>query len=87
MKVEMNAWLMMAAKYRAKTWLHNLEPSDFAGLVEFILVDKIGLKIPTGPGEVVKPPWGVLLASKRTPGELGTNSEQASKLRENFVIG
>ena len=67
MKVEMYSWLCMAARYRAKHWLHGLVASDFTKFVEFILGDRVmGIQVPSSSGDGaqqrVKPDWSIVLS-------------------------
>ena len=66
MRVEMNAWLCMAARYRAKAWLHGLTPDPFNRFVDFILGDRVyNIQVPSLQGEgvqKVKPDWSIILA-------------------------
>ena len=65
MKVETNAWLCMAARYRAKSWLHGLTPDPFNRFVDYILGEKVyNIQIPSLQGEGsqrVKPDWSIIL--------------------------
>ena len=65
MRVEMNAWLCMAARYRAKSWLHGLTPEPFNRFVDYILGEKVySIQIPSLQGEghqKVKPDWSIVL--------------------------
>ena len=65
MRVEMNAWLCMAARYKAKAWLHGLTAAPFNKFVDFILGEKVyNIQVPslTGEGQMrVKPDWGIVL--------------------------
>ena len=65
MRVEMNAWLCMAARYKAKSWLHGLTAAPFNKFVDFILGEKVyNIQVPSlsGDGQVrVKPDWGIVL--------------------------
>ena len=65
MRVEMNAWLCMAARYRAKSWLHGLTPEPFNRFVDYILGEKVySVQIPSLQGEghqKVKPDWSIVL--------------------------
>lgn len=52
MKVEMNAWLCMAARYKAKSWLHGFTADPFNRFVEFILGDRVyGVQVPSITGD------------------------------------
>lgn len=41
MKVEAFSWLCMAARYKAKAWLHGLELAHFTRFVEYILGERV----------------------------------------------
>ena len=66
MRVEANAWLCMAACYRAKPWLNGLVASDFTKFVDYILGDRVyGIQLPSSTTEFaqkVKPDWSIVLA-------------------------
>jgi len=66
MKVEMYAWLCMASRYKAKTWLHGLTSEPFVKFVEYILGERVfGLQIPGITPEQsykLKPEWPIVLA-------------------------
>ena len=66
MRIEANAWLCMAARYRAKPWLNGLVASDFTKFVDFILGDRVyGIQLPSSTTEFaqkVKPDWSIVLA-------------------------
>ena len=52
MKVEMFAWLCMAARFRSKHWLHGLTAEPFLKFVDFILGDRVwGIQVPSQAGE------------------------------------
>ena len=65
MRVEMYAWLCMAARYKAKAWLHGLTAAPFNRFVDFILGEKVyNIQVPSlvGDGQTrVKPDWGIIL--------------------------
>ena len=65
MRVEMNAWLCMAARYKAKSWLHGLTADPFHKFVDFILGEKVyNIQVPSASGDGVqrvKPDWGIIL--------------------------
>ena len=65
MRVEMYAWLCMAARYEAKAWLHGLTAAPFNRFVDFILGEKVyNIQVPSlvGDGQTrVKPDWGIIL--------------------------
>ena len=56
----------MAARYRAKAWLHGLTPDPFNRFVDFILGDRVyNIQVPSLQGEgvqKVKPDWTIILA-------------------------
>ncbi len=64
MRVEANA--CMAARYRAKPWLHGLVAADFTKFVDYILGDRVyGIQLPSSTTEFaqrVKPDWSIVLA-------------------------
>ena len=66
MRVEMNAWLCMAARYKAKSWLHGLTPEPFNRFVDFILGEKVlNIQVPSLQGEgqqKVRPDWSIVLS-------------------------
>lgn len=65
MKVEMFAWLAMAARYKAKHWLSGLTAAPFLKFVEFILGDRVyGIQIPTADGgqQKIRPDWTIVLS-------------------------
>ncbi|CAK9003304.1 unnamed protein product, partial [Durusdinium trenchii] len=65
MKVEMFAWLCMAARFRSKHWLHGLTAEPFLKFVDFILGDRVwGIQVPSQAGESqrLKPDWAIVLA-------------------------
>ena len=66
MRVEMYAWLCMAARYKAKAWLHGLTAAPFNRFVDFILGEKVyNIHVPSlvGDGQTrVKPDWGIILS-------------------------
>ncbi|CAK9006461.1 Uncharacterized protein SCF082_LOCUS9026, partial [Durusdinium trenchii] len=65
MKVEMFAWLCMAARFRSKHWLHGLTAEPFLKFVDFILGDRVwGVQVPSQAGESqrLKPDWAIVLA-------------------------
>ena len=63
MKVEAIAWLCMAAKFKSKSWLQNLQLSDFTKYVEYVLGDKVhGVQtLVNGQQTSLKPPWSIVL--------------------------
>eukprot|EP00435_Cladocopium_sp_Y103_P009962 s5620_g2.t1 len=66
MRVETNAWLCMAARYKAKSWLHNLTAEPFNKFVDYILGERVyGIQIPSLSGDTqqrVKPDWAIVLS-------------------------
>jgi hypothetical protein len=66
MRVEMNAWLCMAARYKSKSWLHGLTAAPFNKFVDFILGEKVyNIQVPSLHGEGsqrVKPDWSIVLS-------------------------
>lgn len=66
MKVEAFAWLSMAARYKAKSWLHGLALSDFTKFVDYILGEKVlNIQIPVGGDNAaakLKPDWSIVLS-------------------------
>eukprot|EP00435_Cladocopium_sp_Y103_P068426 s272_g31.t1 len=65
LKVEMYSWLAMAARYKAKHWLHGLTAEPFLKFTEYILGDRVyGIQIPTSDGSLqkIKPDWAIVLA-------------------------
>lgn len=66
MKVAAYAWLCMAARYKAKSWLHGLELAHFTRFVEYILGERVlNIQVPMSTGEnatKVKPDWQIVLA-------------------------
>ena len=66
MRVEMYAWLCMAARYKAKAWLHGLTAAPFNRFVDLILGEKVyNIQVPSlvGDGQTrVKPDWGIILS-------------------------
>ena len=53
MRVEMNAWLCMAARYKAKAWLHGLTAAPFNRFVDFILGEKVyNIQVPSLLGSI-----------------------------------
>eukprot|EP00435_Cladocopium_sp_Y103_P076267 s462_g85.t1 len=65
MRIEMNAWLAMAARYRSKSWLHGLTAEPFNRFVDFILGEKVlNIQVPTLQGDEqqkVRPDWSIVL--------------------------
>ncbi|CAE7822684.1 unnamed protein product, partial [Symbiodinium necroappetens] len=67
MKVEMYAWLAMAARFKAKAWLQGLTVTPFLKFTDYISGEKVSqLKIPTAQGSDqsagFRPPWTTVLA-------------------------
>ena len=64
LRLEANAWLMIASKMRNKVYLRNLEQRHFDQYTEFLLGEKCyNMKVPTASGEkaALQPPWHILL--------------------------
>lgn len=68
LRIEAHTWLMLAAKFRSKTWLVGLTAGDFSRFTDYILGDKVlRMQVPDGYGEGhrlvdLNPPWGVVLS-------------------------
>eukprot|EP00435_Cladocopium_sp_Y103_P003553 s890_g1.t1 len=66
MRIEMNAWLAMAARYRSKAWLHGLTAEPFHRFVDIILGEKVlNIQVPSLQGDgqqKVKPDWSIVLS-------------------------
>ena len=65
MKVEAITWLCMAAKFKSKSWLQNLQLSDFTKYVEYVLGDKVhGIQtMVNGQQTSLKPPWSIVVGT------------------------
>ena len=64
LRLETNAWLMVASKMRNKIYLRNLERKHFDKYVEYLLGEKCyNMRVPTATGEKasLQPPWHILL--------------------------
>ena len=64
LRVEGNAWLMIAAKLRNKVYLRGLQQRHFDRYVDYLLGEKCyGMLIPGPAGEKVplSPPWHIML--------------------------
>ena len=64
LKLEANAWLMVASKMRNKVYLRGLERRQFEQYVEYLLGERCyNMKVPTPTGEkaALQPPWHILL--------------------------
>ena len=65
-KVEAFAWLAMAARFKAKTWLQGLLLEHFVKFTDYILGDKVAnLRLPSVSGvdsAYERPPWHVVLS-------------------------
>jgi hypothetical protein len=64
LRVEGNAWLMVAAKLRNKVYLRGLQQRHFDRYVDYLLGEKCyGMMIPGPGGEKVplSPPWHIML--------------------------
>ena len=66
MRVECNAWLCTASRFKAKSWLHGLKADDFDRFVRYILGDRVNLLEVPNPwspqNTTIKPPWNIVLA-------------------------
>ena len=67
MKIEMYAWLAMAARFKTKPWLQGLSVTPFLKFTDYILGERVSqLKIPTAQGgdqnSGFRPPWTTVLA-------------------------
>ena len=64
LKLEMNAWLMVASKMKNKIYLRGLEKRHFEQYVEYLLGERCyNMKVPTASGEkaALQPPWHILI--------------------------
>ena len=64
LRLETNAWLMIASKMKNKVYLRNLERRHFEQYVEYLLGEKCyNMRVPTASGEkaALQPPWHILL--------------------------
>ena len=64
LRVEANAWLMVASKMRNKVYLRGLEQRHFEKYVDYLLGEKCyHMMVPTASGEkmALQPPWHILL--------------------------
>lgn len=64
LKIECNAWLMLASKLRNKKFLHGLTQQHFDAYIEYLLGPKCyRMEVPTMSGEraLLKPPWTVMI--------------------------
>ena len=65
-KIEAFAWLAMAARFKAKTWLQGLLLEHFVKFADYILGDKVAnLRMPSVSGvdaAFERPPWHVVLS-------------------------
>lgn len=64
-KVEGYAWMCMAARYKAKSWLHDLTLDHFTKFADFILGDRVlNIQVPNASGESskLKPDWTIVLS-------------------------
>ena len=64
LRLEANAWLMVASKMRNKAYLRGLERRQFEQYVEFLLGEKCyNMKVsnPSGEKSALQPPWHILL--------------------------
>lgn len=66
LRVEGYAWLCMAARYKAKPWLHGLTMDAFTKFVDFILGERVlNIQVPNSSGDAqvkLKPDWAVVLS-------------------------
>lgn len=64
-RVEGNAWLCMAARYKSKSWLNNLTMDPFLKFTDYILGERVyGIQIPSLAGEAqqrARPDWAIVL--------------------------
>jgi hypothetical protein len=65
-KIESNAWMMLAAKFRQKAWLSDFDPGVFDKLVEYLLGPKVYLmSVPRTDGTdglvPLHPSWSIIL--------------------------
>eukprot|EP00435_Cladocopium_sp_Y103_P064749 s303_g26.t1 len=63
LKIEGVTWLCMAAKFKSKSWLQDLQMSDFNKFVEYVLGDRVnGIKTTiNGSTQPLRPAWGIVL--------------------------
>ena len=65
-KIESNAWMMLAAKFRQKSWLADFHPQVFDKFVEYLLGPKVYLiNVPRTDGSdglvPLHPSWSIIL--------------------------
>lgn len=64
LRIEANAWLMVASKMRNKPFLRNLEQRHFDRYTDYILGEKCYLLMvpgPSGEKSPLQPPWHIIL--------------------------
>jgi hypothetical protein len=66
LRIEGNTWLLLSAKFKNRTWLRNIFPSDWAKLTDHILGDKVfNMQVPRTDGlegtVSLSPPWSIVL--------------------------
>eukprot|EP00435_Cladocopium_sp_Y103_P062606 s851_g24.t1 len=63
MKIEGIVWLCMAAKFKSKSWLQDLQMSDFTKFVEYVLGERVnGIKTSiNGTTQPLRPSWSIVL--------------------------
>lgn len=64
LRIEANAWLMVAAKLRNKVYLRNLEQRHFDRYTDYVLGENCYMmQVPNASGEktALQPPWHILL--------------------------
>lgn len=65
-RVESNAWLMLSAKFKQKSWLSGFSPKVFEDFTDFILGPKVfNLQVPRSDGSdtlaPLQPAWTIIL--------------------------
>ena len=86
LRLEANAWLMVASKMRNKVYLRNLEQRYFDQYTEYLLGEKCyNMKVPTASGEksALQPPWHILLDYEH---EMRSNAVKKSR-KEGIMLG
>ena len=64
LRLETNAWLMVASKMKNKVYLRDLERRHFEHYVDYLLGEKCyNMRVPTPSGEkaALQPPWHILI--------------------------
>lgn len=64
LRIEANAWLMVASKLRSKVYLRGLEQRHFDRYTDYVLGDKcymMQVPGPSGEKTALQPPWHILL--------------------------